>query len=571
MRIDSAYNDSVPLAAILIFCAVLLDPQQEVVIRSHPYIPPPTSPLTAETNLVETSLVIRDARGTPVGGFHASEFQIFDNGKAQQILSFTESKLPEPGEPATPGANASHAKSPPTPAPPGKTVTLFFDDLHTDSPELMRTVGAARKFVATALQPTDRVAIATSSSSADLDFTNDGASVQATLDQIRTHVRTPLASCPALTPVDAYLLIKNVDVDVKSQAIQQAQSCICGPSADPACLTSRATTLAAPGVALSAAETVWGQAEVQSSVAVGALGEAVRRLAAVNGIRVMVLISSGFLPPLTGSSMDAVVNAALRWNITVHSLDAKSLDAEREGINGSGYSNTHVDRTQLTRQTALWAPLEKIAKGTGGHFFHNTNDLAGALQMAAAPTVSYQLSFNPGGRDGQFHDLKIAFKNKVFYSLQFRPGYFSPGDPKKEPLNRASLDAAVFSKQTLRDIPASVALAAGQVSDGTIPISVAVTVDVNRLQFATSDGRHVQQIVFLTTLLDANNSFVIGKESIMDLALTDEKLALLQKDGLRAVATLSAPAGIYQVRTIIREAMKGNLAASTIPIDLRPN
>jgi VWFA-related protein len=563
----------VPLAAILIFCAVGLNAQQEVTVRTHPYIPPPTSSLTAETNLVETILVVRDARGQPIGGFRAPEFQISDNGKQQQLLSFVETKLPEPGAPSAaavnkPGMKASAA----APALHAKIVTLFFDDLHTDSPELLRSVGATRKFVTSALQPNDRLAIVTSSGSADLDFTGDAGAIEAKLDQIRTHVRVPLASCPALKPVDAYLLIKNTDADVKSQAIQEAALCICGPSADPSCLTSRATVLSAPGVALSAAETVWGQTEAQSSMAVTALGEAVRHLAASNGTRIMVLISSGFLPPLAGqanSTMDPIVNAALRWNIVIHSLDAKSLDAEREGLNGGGFQNTHVDRTQLSRQAALWEPLEKVSKGTGGHFFHNTNDLAGALQMATTPAISYMVSFNPGGRDGQFHTLKIAFKDKKYYSLQFRPGYFSPPEVKKEALNRAALDAAVFSKQSLREIPAAVSLTAGQLSEGVIPLSVGVTVDVSHLQFATDAGRHVQQIVFLTTLLDASNSFVTGKESVMDLSLTDEKLASLQKDGLKAVATLSAPAGIYHVRTIIREAMKGSLAASTIPIDLR--
>jgi VWFA-related protein len=414
----------------------------------------------------------------------------------------------------------------------------------------------------------------TSSSAADQDFTGDAASIEAKLDQIRSHVRAPLASCPALTLVDAYLLIKNVDADVKSHAVQEAQLCICGPSADPTCINSRATTLAAPGLALSTAETIWNQAEVQSTTAVVALGDAVRHLAGVNGTRIMVLISSGFLPPLSGqknSTMDPIVNAALRWNIVIHSLDAKSLDADREGVNGNGFQNTRIDRTRLSRQTALWEPLEKLSKGTGGHFFHNTNDLAGALQMATEPAISYQVSFNPGSRDGQFHNLKIAFKNKTFYSLQFRPGYFSPEELKKEALNRAALDAAVFSKQNLRELPAGVSLSAGQLSAGTIPLSVEVTVDVNHLQFATDAGRHVQQIVFLTTLLDPGNSFVTGKESIMDLSLTDEKLAALKKDGLKAVATLNVPAGIYHVRTIVREAMKGNLAASTIPIDLRNN
>ncbi len=562
-----------PLAAILIFCAALLHAQQEVTIRTHPYIPPPASALTAETNLVETILVVRDARGQPVGGFRAPEFQITDNGRQQQIVSFVETKLPEPGTVASPSSSKPLAKPPAaTAALIGKAVTLFFDDLHTDSPELVRSVGAARKFVTSALQPADRLAIVTSSSTADLDFTSDAAAIEAKLNQIRTHVRAPLASCPALTPVDAYFVIKNVDADVKSQAIQQAQSCICGPGADPSCLTSRATVLAAPGLALSAAETVWGQAEAQSSLAVNALGDAVRHLAAVNGVRILVLISSGFLPPLAGhSTMDPVVNAALRWNIVIHSLDAKSLDAEREGLHGSGFENTHVDRTQLTRQTALWEPLEKVSKGTGGHFFHNTNDLAGALQAATTPSISYLVSFNPGGRDGQFHNLKITFKDKKFYSLQFRPGYFSPPEVKKEALNRAALDAAVFSKQNLRELPAAVSLAAGQLSEGTIPLSVGVTIDVNHLQFATDAGRHVQQIVFLTTILDAGNSFVLGKEAIMDLSLTDEKLASLQKEGLKAVATLNVPAGIYHVRTIIRESMKGSLAASTIPIDLRSN
>jgi hypothetical protein len=189
--------------------------------------------------------------------------------------------------------------------------------------------------------------------------------------------------------------------------------------------------------------------------------------------------------------------------------------------------------------------------------------------MATAPSISYQVSFNPGMRDGQFHNLKLAFKNKMFYSLQFRPGYFSPPEVKKEALNRAALDAAVFSKQSLREIPAAVTLAAGPPSEGTIPLSISVTLDIKQLQFTTDAGRHVQQIVFLTTLLDAGNSFVTGKEAVMDLSLTDEKLASLQKEGLRAVTTITVPAGMYHVRTIVRESQKGSLAASTIPIDLR--
>jgi hypothetical protein len=131
------------------------------------------------------------------------------------------------------------------------------------------------------------------------------------------------------------------------------------------------------------------------------------------------------------------------------------------------------------------------------------------------------------------------------------------------------MDDAVFSKETLNEIPASVTLIGGQPHSGEIPVSVRFTVDVNRLQFAVSHGRHAQQLVFLVTLLDSNGEFIGGKESIMELALTDSKLASMKQSGLTTVATLDAPPGVYQVRTIVREAMKGALAATSTAVELR--
>jgi len=157
--------------------------------------------------------------------------------------------------------------------------------------------------------------------------------------------------------------------------------------------------------------------------------------------------------------------------------------------------------------------------------------------------------------------------------VEFRPGYLSRTDESEKALSaRAPIDDAVFSKQTLHDFAATVALGAAApkdgTKDGTVAVSIGITVDLNGLQFGTANGRHMQQIAFLMTLLDASGGFVTGKESIMDLALTDEKLAALKKDGLKTVATLRAPAGIYQVRTIVREGMKGGLAAQTRVVEL---
>jgi hypothetical protein len=227
----------------------------------------------------------------------------------------------------------------------------------------------------------------------------------------------------------------------------------------------------------------------------------------------------------------------------------------------------------LLRRSLYLMPLQNIANGTGGHFFRDNNDIAGDMELAANPEVTYLLAFNPGAHDGKFHALKIRFTSKRADSIQFRPGYFSRADESEKALTaRAPLDDAVFSNQALHDVPATVALEAGQpkegAKDGAIPVSIGITIDVNRLQFTTANGRHMQQIAFLMTLLDAEGNFVTGKESIMELALTDEKLASLKKDGLKTIATLSAPAGVYRVRTIVREGMKGGLTALTTAVEL---
>jgi hypothetical protein len=191
------------------------------------------------------------------------------------------------------------------------------------------------------------------------------------------------------------------------------------------------------------------------------------------------------------------------------------------------------------------------------------------MELSVHPEVTYLLAFNPGSPDGKFHTLKIRLKAKRDVSLEFRPGYLSrkDDDSEKKPQARGPLDDALFAQKTLQDLPTKVTSSVGEPKDGAIPVTVGITLDISGLQFGDSHGRHTQQIVFLTALFDSNGGFVTGQESIMDLALTDERLASLRK-GVRIVGTLTAPAGSYQLRTVVRETMAGRLAVSAAPIEL---
>jgi VWFA-related protein len=533
-----------PRAAIVLLS--LLQSRQEVIIRTHSYTPPSTA-LRAETNLVEVPLTVRDwTLGHAVPGLHASDFEVLDNGVPQKITAFSELRSDgKPSSTATRSENVAPAAIPPAEP---KFVTFFLDDDHVANGGMLFVKRAAHAFIAKGLKPSDKVSIVTASGEGDLDFTGDAKLFADKLDHLSSHDRPEVPSHCGVGATESYMVLHNIDGQVIEAAIGAATPCACTDSETAAQCRPKALS-----VAQQMASSMWEQTQAQNMDTITAMSFAAKRLSEVNGTRIMVMTSPGFLIDPGDPGILRFIDAAVRWNIVVHAIDAGGL---------SPFAT-------LLRQSLFRMPLEKVTDGTGGHLFKNTNDLAAAMDLATNPEVTYLLAFNPGTRDGKFHALKIRLKSHRSDDIQFRPGYFSPVDQTKALSARATLDDAVFSKVTLRDIPAKVALAAGQPKNGTIPLSVAVTVDLNHLQFVPDKGRHVQQIVFLTTLLDANGAFVTGKESIMDLALTDEKLASLQKEGLKTLATLNAPAGIYQVRTIVREAMKGSLAASTMPIDLR--
>jgi VWFA-related protein len=543
------------LVAFLVLATALLraqTPVQEVTIRSHPYILP-SAILRAEANLVEAPLTVRDSQGRTIAGLRASDFEVLDNGVPQKIVGFSE--LHAGARPGDFTASVSHADDVPAaalPPPVPKFVTFFFDDAHLSNADMLFAVRGAHRFIAKGLKPTDWTSIVTTSGQGDLDFTTDASLFSAKLDKLASHTRPAMGGgCGSLDPDESYIFVHRLDYQVIEKGVALAKPCACGDQERESICRPRAMAAAE-----SAAISNWEQTQAESVNTIFALGFAAKKLHESNGTRILVLTSAGFLVRAGQPELERFIDGAVRWNIVIHAIDARGLNP----IRGSGES-----RTAAMIQFNSWMPLEKLTDGTGGHFFKNSNDLAGAMDLAANPEVSYLLAFNPGQHDGEFHKLKIRFKSKRPDSVQFRPGYYSPRDePEPKQTARGPFDAAVFSKETLHEVPAAVSISTAKAS-----VSVSIVVDLNRLQFTSANGRHAQQIVFLMTLLDPAGGFVTGKEAIMDLALTDERLASLQKTGLKAVATLNAPAGAYQVRTIVREAMKGDLAASTIPVELR--
>ena len=76
--------------------------------------------------------------------------------------------------------------------------------------------------------------------------------------------------------------------------------------------------------------------------------------------------------------------------------------------------------------------MAELADGTGGTFFHNSNDLEGGFKsLTQAPEYVYLLQFEPKKvkSDGAYHPLKVKVDRRDL-KLQARRGYFAPKPDK---------------------------------------------------------------------------------------------------------------------------------------------
>jgi VWFA-related protein len=78
--------------------------------------------------------------------------------------------------------------------------------------------------------------------------------------------------------------------------------------------------------------------------------------------------------------------------------------------------------------------MSSLANGTGGTYFHNSNDLnAGFKSLTEAPECLYllEISLNDLKPDGAFHTLKVKV-DRPDTSVEARHGYFMPKPEKKK-------------------------------------------------------------------------------------------------------------------------------------------
>ena len=497
--------------------------------------------LRAESDLVLTNVVARDAKtGQVILGLKQSDFTVLENGKAQQIsdFDFESVDMAKPLNEATISGLASSAK--------GKTATsgvrpedlkdhrliVFFFDLTSMQPEdLDRSVDAAKEFLNHKLQPADLIALVSLDTElkVDQDFTSDKD-----------------------------LLIGKIGMYNGTEGSAFAQ----GATANSNQVED------ASGYTPDESE----YNDINTDRELFALRAISQSLEKINQKKSLLYFSGGLSRDgiENQASLRSAINAAVRANLSIYSLDTRGLqavsplgDASTASLRGTGGYNGGAIQNNFNANFASQETLSTLSVDTGGKAFLDNNDFSPAFAQIQRDTSAYYvIGFHSSNqaRDGRYRKLTVKV-NRPGVKLEYRPGYYAPADFKhsgKEDRER-DLEDELASELPATDVALYLDAYYFRLDENRFYVPVSLIVPGSQIPFVKGGDRDKATLDVIGEVIDDAKRPIGHVRETVKLAVDQQQQA--QQKNIQYSTSFNLPPGKYHLKFVVRENQNGHMGS----------
>jgi VWFA-related protein len=512
----------------------------------------------SETRLVIVDLSIKDKSGRPITTLKQGDIEVLEDGVRQEVKVFQlQSLSSDPLAPVSFAANETKtieekaAPAPVAPAPVAKTTVapaansviryqdkrllcLFFDMTTMQPPEQLRAQEAAIKFL-------------------------EGQMTSSDLVEIMTYAT-------GIKVVQEW-------TDNRDTLITALKKLTLGEGADLADLAATTADENDDSGSFVADETEFNIFNTDRKLS--ALQDAAMKLSVFPEKKALIYFSSGI--PKTGveneSQIKATVNAAVRSNVAIYSVDARGLVATPPGGDASTASSRGTGMISGTKQQSLRSAfqdtqetLATISADTGGKVMLDTNDLTMGIRQAQEDISSYYIVgyYSQNAKeDGKYRRIDVRLLDKTLSAkMDFRKGYFASKVWQK--FNAADkerqLEEALTLGDPVNDLPLALEVDYFRVARDRYSTVISVKIPGSAVQFVKrGGGKQTAEMDFIGQIRDASNKLVSGVGDNIKLSLNEDAAGKILQRHVQYDSVLVLAPGTYSLRFLARENQSGKM------------
>jgi VWFA-related protein len=541
-------------------------------------------------NIVVVHATVNDKQGNPVTDLNQTDFKIYEDGKPQEINSFSqESYIPEQAaeqgavlessEPENP--KSKHASSSASTKP--RMIALFVDDLAMQSIEnFPRMNKAIADYIRNGIGPSDQVAVFSASGDVQLPFSGDK---QALLDHIAdlpyklNSLPSWRSECPKMTDYQAYqVAVPEYKLVLDNVVLQaQAQHCPVGATKDDANYYVK-----------SKARQQYEESVSRKRRLIDAFRLCLRALKHFEAIKSIVFFSDGFLSfteDNTTYQIQELIDQALNSGVVINCINIRGLETGMDASRTQVFLTPEMADALGTSSGPLsgvndWIddmlvkewPLQHMSVDTGGELFHNNNNIyKGIQEIVRKQSHYYVLTYaTPSVKaDGLYHRIKVEVMRPGLEASYRKGFYASKEEMTFEKRKKEDILDALLAPGNLNEIPVSMSYNYYAQDDAFYSVSFVTKVDIARLRFQDEDARRKNLISVVLVAYDENNKFMDGVEKTIDFKLLESSYADLRQRGIRSKVELKLPAGHYRIKAVVREGVQGKMGSFVQNIEIQ--